>query len=905
MTLAQSAMLEEIACWNEEKCRQELHSTLPKLVSIYHNAVSWNEHFSVLKILTKMFLPHLHVSRFEEEFFSKILPKLVKMFDDLMSELSLKASGLSSQNLELRTALRQTLQTVINIIEIISQCVRHLCSSEETLIMEDIRSLPSCTLHVLKNTFQHCKESESAYNGHLSLVADLLQALFKEAFLLQKALMELLDRIFLEKASTDKEAVNMVTVIHSLLDICSVISNMDHALHANTWKFIVKQSVKHKSLLEEQLRHNDILGNLCEDLLFSFQSCLQLAEQMKQSNLSETDFTTEYKLFQKSVKLCRFFANTMVHYIKEFQPFLSKCCGRVHKLFLQIYSHFPPSLYAPALLDTHQNEINSIVIVALDPLITLMLTFTSFAEMVLSADQQICPDQLLSQCLLLVSILDKLPSLPEDKVDMWCRGSQFPEENVRFPIFQALFWSFQQCYCERAVPIYLPGVMVNEKPQNRVTLHHYVCVHLCAFVASLPSICFPALEKSLLSALLCLDAQTALLAADVWCFLARYGTAELCQHHVHILAQLVLQCPGECYQLIQLSSLLKRMMYFITVEHHVLFLEKFSPGDPGNLVLWQHISLKAFNMDLRKQAANDIMRSAVTVCTRWIEDRGVLQELELVNTALCAMWSVCRCCMDVIDEEILKSVTGHVGQLWMRMSVQQVPNQPCVQGTVHRLLLLSSALVQNLDPPIISQIVTFLSLLLPAHPPDETVLAILEFLESLGRIFVPQEIQVHVLPKLSDFFAFLLAEKSWILYQHVLEAFTYFAEVTRHEEVVPQSLTCEEMKSKVVDFLSKNIPLQENVDLRIKRLKSERSTLKTHLERNTLEAAHEQPCSKRVRQETVEEEHYERAVQLVEDALSALESLLQQTPAPEWLAPRIKGLLDQITGMRSACSSAS
>lgn len=30
------------------------------------------------------------------------------------------------------------------------------------------------------------------------------------------------------------------SVIHSLLDICSVISNLDIALHANTWKFIIK-----------------------------------------------------------------------------------------------------------------------------------------------------------------------------------------------------------------------------------------------------------------------------------------------------------------------------------------------------------------------------------------------------------------------------------------------------------------------------------------------------------------------------------------------------------------------------------------------------------------------------------------------------------------------------------------
>lgn len=34
--------------------------------------------------------------------------------------------------------------------------------------------------------------------------------------------------------------LSFFVVIHSLLDICSVISSMDHAFHANTWKFIIK-----------------------------------------------------------------------------------------------------------------------------------------------------------------------------------------------------------------------------------------------------------------------------------------------------------------------------------------------------------------------------------------------------------------------------------------------------------------------------------------------------------------------------------------------------------------------------------------------------------------------------------------------------------------------------------------
>ncbi|MGH0154842.1 UNVERIFIED_CONTAM: hypothetical protein FKN15_048286 [Acipenser sinensis] len=132
------------------------------------------------------------------------------MFNDLMDELSNQAGGLSSQNTELRAVLRNILQTMVQVMEALSGCVRHVCSFEQTLVLESIRSLPSSVLHVLKNTFLHCKESESAYTGHLSMVGDLLQALFKEAYSLQKMLMELLHRISLEPAAAE-EVVDMVT----------------------------------------------------------------------------------------------------------------------------------------------------------------------------------------------------------------------------------------------------------------------------------------------------------------------------------------------------------------------------------------------------------------------------------------------------------------------------------------------------------------------------------------------------------------------------------------------------------------------------------------------------------------------------------------------------------------------
>lgn len=49
------------------------------------------------------------------------------------------------------------------------------------------------------------------YCGRLSLVADLLQGLFKEAYSLQKGLLELLDRISLNSNASEEEVSDIVT----------------------------------------------------------------------------------------------------------------------------------------------------------------------------------------------------------------------------------------------------------------------------------------------------------------------------------------------------------------------------------------------------------------------------------------------------------------------------------------------------------------------------------------------------------------------------------------------------------------------------------------------------------------------------------------------------------------------
>ncbi|XP_044122865.1 uncharacterized protein C1orf112 homolog isoform X1 [Neovison vison] len=894
-----AASLEELRSWPEELCRRELPSVLPRLLSMYQHSDNWIEHIQILKVIVEMFLPHMDHLTLEETFFSQVLPKTVKLFDDMMYELTSQARGLSNHNLEIQTSLRNILQTMVQLLAALTGCVQHVCATQDSIILENIHSLPSSVLHVIKSTFVHCKDSESVYSGHLHLVSDLLQALFKEAYCLQKQLMELLDMVCMDPLIDENaDILNMVIVIHSLLDICSVISSMDHAFHANTWKFIIKQSLKHQSVIKNQLKHRDIIASLCEDILFSFHSCLQLAEQMTQS---EAQDNADYKLFQKTLKLCRFFANSLLHYTKEFLPLLSDSCCTLHQLYLQIHSKFPPSLYAARISKAQQEEIAGTFLVTLDPLITQLLTFQPFMQVVLDSKLELPCDLQLPQCLLLVVVMDKLPSQPDHVQALWCTESQLADAAARVSLFRAVFCSFEQCAGELSLPVHLRGVQRKGQVEVAVTLYQHVCVHLCAFITSFPPSLFPELDVALLNAVLSANMITSLLAMDVWCFLSRYGTAELCAHHVTIVAQLIKSCPGECYQLTNLSILLRRLFFFMAPPQQVEFVQKFSPKAAENLPLWQCISLQALPAELRKRAVCDVTRVGIARCREWLSSRRTWGELESLNTLLSALLAVCNSAREALDIPQQTAIMETGSQLWAFLNTNLVTGQPHVQQTLSLLLPLLGFFVHTLDPHLISQVVTLQTSLLKLEPPDHVCLAVLDFVSSLGKFFIPQAFQDKLLPSLSSLFALLLADRNWIVEQHSLEAFTQFAEGTNHEEIVPQCLRSEDTRNKVVSFLEKTPLEDETAVARVERVKQEKGIFREHFAKVAVEAAKWsslQPDAKRARQEFPLEEEYRSALQAASGALEAVESLLQKAPAPDWLPQKMEMLQERIDELR-------
>lgn len=358
-----------------------------------------------------------------------------------------------------------------------------------------------------------------------------------------------------------------------------------------------------------------------------------MVEQMQISGLQETAQTPELKLFQKSAKMCRFFGNTLVHYIKEFQFFLTKYCNRFYQLYLEIASKFPPNLSSPLLPPGLSEELNVAARIPLDALLFQLLPIRAFAEILLQPDPKLVADQELAQCLLLVNVMDQLNSQTEEVQQLWCTGSQFSEEVQRLPLYEAVFISFRNCLTERRLPVLLPGLMMNGQAQSLVTLHQHVCIHVCAHVATLPPHYFPVLEQCLVNAVLKADTHTALLAIDIWCFTARYGTAELCLHHALLIAQMVKMISIGSYQSSCLGLLLRRMAFLITPNHQMVFVQEFPPSLIENLPVWSPILLKAFSQEAQCVIQSGILSLAQKMFSDWQNDEYKLGQVNRMVSA--------------------------------------------------------------------------------------------------------------------------------------------------------------------------------------------------------------------------------------------------------------------------------
>lgn len=80
----------------------------------------------------------------------------------------------------------------------------------------------------------------------------------------------------------------------------------------------------------------------------------------------------------------------------------------------------------------------------------------------------------------------------------------------------------------------------------------------------------------------------------------------------------------------RLSNCLLVCLVLLNSCLQVEFAHKFIPEEEENLAVWQHVSLKALNPELRKRVACQLCVAGLAQCRRWLNSRRALGELRPV-----------------------------------------------------------------------------------------------------------------------------------------------------------------------------------------------------------------------------------------------------------------------------------
>lgn len=652
----------------------------------------------------------------------------------------------------------------------------------ETRLNSRHGSVISHCLYTVTRMFQHCQSSETFYAQKFSQMAETLASAFRKSFSLFKCCILFLDGV--EPSMQDSHVT--LSVAKQLTEISETSCSFDAVCLQTCWKTFVRFVIKHRNCLDRDA----CLRSLSSAVMTWFTKCLSVAPVEKQS-LGHCQ-PEETKQFVKGVKALRFMFVLVLKLCQECEDALHSNIRSLFDLALMVESCSLPSVCPPTLAVSAKEELETNILPVIEPLTALLMSHMGLVG-VLRKQVDINNRQHSAYVCFLLRVIDSFDTLsPAMKDALMDRTSSVKEDSNSCVLLDALFSAVTECYVELSLPIHIKASLVKTKPLQDISLYDRVCSRVCSFIAQLPAKYFPSLEQCLLRQVLSDYPHCATLATDVWCFIARWGSAQLCCDLVISLGLLLVALPVTphlpSYQ--HICLLVRRLFPLLAVQHQVVVLEQFDPSvDISTLRLWKEIPFQR----LSKQTLDKMLHHLPLICSQ-----GFSQENP--SLAYCSLRFLSQAAnlgseqSAVYQKHLLSVIDPLVSLLQTAIATQQTTY-------ISSVLDFLSAILSSIQPTLCYKVLQMCQQLAAfPSPPLDCLISLTQFLTSLGRIRFPSAHTQVCLCAISSLFQKLLSSTDWLIHHHSLLAFQSFAEYTPHSDVI-QDCVPEQMKGCVADFM--------------------------------------------------------------------------------------------------------
>ncbi|CAL7936084.1 unnamed protein product [Xylocopa violacea] len=488
----------------------------------------------------------------DEKIFNETLPFAYRLLSEVLKRIGESVNGNVTRD-SVQDVQRQLL-VCHELLNVWDKCMERVSKLNKTSAT-DLKYVPENVLLAIRLIFEHCRASKKLYGALFEDVSEELTNLFRKAKTILNLFLTTLDDVIAFDTDTESETELLVKVIDSIGLFVTIAHELDLKTFVETSKVFGKLAIAHQHSVKriKSASVTSHLGQLTKDVCSMLSFCQNSSGRIEERKIKVIGHTLKI--------LDRLFATYCSHTNNE----IFECAI---ELLLKMHRCSPLCLKNSQIDDKSIELINVHISRGSEPFLNTVFKSSDFKQAFFEYENRTSNDKL-GYHLLTISIMKKLIGMPFEHNCKWTLGAE--------SIIDTAITNINHLQEEICVgQVRLPGVHdIGERPRP-ATLYEATLVPIYGLISQIPADGFHAVELILLKHLLSEQLWSSLLSADIWCFIGRIGSSELCASHVKYLLKVyaVLMKRNNSLEVVMLKSLIGRLYNLLSEEtRHTLVTE--------------------------------------------------------------------------------------------------------------------------------------------------------------------------------------------------------------------------------------------------------------------------------------------------------------------------------------------
>ncbi|CAL1677663.1 unnamed protein product [Lasius platythorax] len=439
------------------------------------------------------------VESLDEQVFKKVLPKAQHFLSQIVRSIDDTIMG-DNARIDDLDGVKYKLRICDGVLAFWKKCIEHV-STLGKVRAPYVTSLCDILPETIKIVFEHCKASQK-YGVLLSGAMQELRNLFTRGGAIFKLFFATLNGVIVFDTDVQSETELLTKVIDAYGSIASIANGMD----TKTFVELSEAFAKLALVYHDDIKPNSVtmhLAQMAKDV-----SCLLSTIKDQKDKNAERSIMVAMRLLKVLEKLTAAYNECLTY---ETMPHLVELTAHMHR-----YSCFSLSKG-----DERTISINA------TSFLDVIFNHDDFKQVYFQYGRQIVShDQHVNYHLLTIAIMKKLNNMPYEHYCKWSLGS---DSILDVALTYIEYLGEEICVGE----LRLSGDCHEiDGPPQLISVYETTLIFFCNLVSKIRSEDFHTLETLLLKYLLCGHFWSSLLSSDVWCFIGRLGTSQLCADHI-------------------------------------------------------------------------------------------------------------------------------------------------------------------------------------------------------------------------------------------------------------------------------------------------------------------------------------------------------------------------------------